>query len=175
MDNKSYSASWWEWTYSSGAFKKVSYAVGIADSSATLTPATGSTAVKNGSSWTMKSGYGLSLALMNNNKSVSGYTMPSSAAYTKPQFAYALMPEFDYSTKNGEYRTLDLVSSEWKFRPNGTYGRVHFTPVWYPNGKYIMSITQSDCWTPAGMITRTINTNTINISESAYDDWYVGR
>lgn len=174
-DNKSQSASWWEWTYSSGAFKKVSYAVGIADSSATLTPETGSTAVKNGSSWTMKSGYGLSLALTNNNKSVSGYTMPSSAAYTKPQFAYALMPEFDYSTKNGEYRTLDLVSSEWKFRPNGTYGRIHFTPIWYPNGKYIMSVTQSDCWTPAGMITRTTNTNTINISESAYDDWYVGR
>lgn len=174
-DNKSYSASWWEWTYSSGEFKKVSYAIGIADNSATLTPATGSTAVKNGSSWTMKSGYGLSLALTNSNKSISGYTTPSSAAYTKPQYAFALMPEFDYSTKESEYRTLELVSNEWKFRTNGTYGRVHFTPLWYPDGKYIMSITQSDCWTPAGMITRTINTNTINISESAYDDWYVGR
>jgi len=33
----------------------------------------------------------------------------------------------------------------------------------------------SDMWTPAGMITKTMNTNTVKISDSAYDDWYVGR
>ena len=43
------------------------------------------------------------------------------------------------------------------------------------NGNYIVSITQSDMWTPAGMITKTMNTNTIKITDSAYDDWHVGR
>ena len=175
LSNKNVSASWWEWTYTSGSFKKVTYAIGIADNSATLTPETGATATKSGSVWTMKSGYGLSLSLTNGTKLISGYSTPSSSAYTSPQYAYALLPEYEYSTSTGKFRTLELSSNKWMFRTNGSYGRIHFTPLWYPNGNYIMSITQSDCWTPAGMITRTVKANTIKIKDSAYDDWYVGR
>ena len=91
------------------------------------------------------------------------------------QYCKALLPEYKYSTTENEYRTLGKDGLKWVFRTNGSYGNVHFTPIWYPDGKYTIGIVQSDCWTPAGMITRNANTNSIEISESAYDDWYVGR
>ena len=91
------------------------------------------------------------------------------------QAAVARLPEFEYSNVVGKCKTLALSSDKWIFPANGSYGNVHFTPLWYPDGDYTVSITLSDMWTPAGMITRTVNTNTIKITDSAYDDWYVGR
>ena len=38
----------------------------------------------------------------------------------------------------------------------------------------IVSVTATDVWTPAGMISSVRNSNTIKIVDSAYDDWYVG-
>lgn len=171
----SQTANWSEWTYSSNKFTKINYGIGIANNSASIMPATGSTAKKQGSTWYMKSGYGVSLSVDNGIRSVSGYTSPTSTAYTLPQYATALFPEFYYSTAQGKYKTLLLTSGNWSFMQNGSYGKTHFTPLWYPNGNYTVSITQSDMWTPAGMIKRTSNTNTIKITDSAYDDWYVGR
>jgi len=52
---------------------------------------------------------------------------------------------------------------------------VHFTPLWYPDGSYTVKVFKSDCWTPSGMMTAASVTNTITISGSAYDDWYVAR
>jgi hypothetical protein len=52
--------------------------------------------------------------------------------------------------------------------------RLHFTPLWYPNGDYTVSVIASEVWTPAGMIQAVRNCNTIRIVDSAYDDWYVG-
>lgn len=169
------SAVWWEWIYSNGAFKKVNYGIAINSASAVITPATGETAVKNGSVWTMKSGYALSLSLRNSLTSVSGYSTPTNSAYTFPQYAIATFPEFGYSNSNGKHRTLKLSSITWGFADNGSYGNVHFTPLWYPDGNYTVNVVQSDCWTPAGMIKRSVNANTVKISQSAYDDWYVGR
>lgn len=172
---KNQSASWWEWYYSSGQFVKKTFAVGFSDSYASIMPATGSTAKKSGSVWYMKSGYGLSLSLSNGTKGISGYPMPASTAYTKPQFAVATFPEYEYSTALKKYSTLTLSGTNWIFPAHGSYGNVHFTPLWYPNGNYTVSVTLSDMWTPAGMITKTMNTNTVKISDSAYDDWYVSR
>lgn len=168
-------ASWSEWHYENRAFRKITYGVGISESTPTLTPATSSTAIKNGSNWTIKSGYGLSLSVNNSMASVQRYIFPDSSAYTMPQYACAYFPEFKYKETVGNFKTLSLTGSIWTFPENGTYGSVHFTPLWYPNGKYIVGISQSDCWTPAGMITRRAKSNIITITDAAYDDWFVGR
>ena len=121
----------------------------------------------------MKSGYGITLSLDNGVRSLSGYTMPAFDAYTVPQYAEAFFPEYGYLHGANQYRTLELNGTVWRFRQNGSYGYVHFTPLWYPDGSYTVSIRQSDLWTPAGMLMRQSNTNTITIKGSAYDDWYI--
>ena len=122
----------------------------------------------------MKSGYGYGISLNNGVKTLSGYTAAPTAAYTNAQYALALFPEFGYAQTQDNSRTLELVSGKWIFRENSDYGRIHFTPLWYPDGNYTAAVLQSDCWTPAGMISRVSNTNTITISGSAYDDWFIG-
>ena len=171
----SQSAAWWEWTYSSGKFTKKNYGIEYSNGNAAITPETGSTSAKINSVWHMKSGYGISLSVSNYASVLSGYTAPSGSAYTNSQFASAKFPEFEYSDARGKYKTLTLTGNSWIFPANGSYGNVHFTPIWYPNGNYTVSVTLSDLWTPAGMITKTVNTNTIKIIDSAYDDWHVGR
>ena len=52
--------------------------------------------------------------------------------------------------------------------------RLHFIPVYVENGNYIVSVTATQIWTPAGMITATRNSNTVNINGTIYDDWYQG-
>ncbi len=167
------SFTWSEWVCENGAFKKVNYGIGISSDSAVITPDASANATKTNGVWIMKSGYGFSISLSNGVRSLSGYTMPSSDAYTVPQYSTAQFPEFNYLTTVNNYRTLEPVSGKWIFRNNSDYGKIHFTPLWYPDGSYTVSVIQRDMWTPAGMITRTVNTNTITISGSAYDDWYI--
>ena len=173
---KSGYAIWWEYDCTDGIFTKRYYGIGIYNGGTTsITPATGATAVLTGSSWTMKSGYGISLKAYNALFPVFGLRIPSSLAYTSVQYAYAVFPEYEYSSFYGRYRTLEKSGSYWCFRQNEAYGRVHFTPLWYPDGGYTVKVVKSDCWTPSGMMTAATVTNTITISGSAYDDWYVGR
>lgn len=169
-------AEWWQWTCdSNGKFSKVTYGLGISSAGASVIPATGSTAKREGTTWSMKSGYGLSLDLNCGARFISGKAYATADAFTFPQYAVARLPEYEYSLSVGKCKTLALSANKWYFPQNGSHGKVHFTPLWYPNGNYTISITQSDMWTPAGMITKTTNTNTIKINDSAYDDWYVGR
>jgi hypothetical protein len=103
--------------------------------------------------------------------------MPSSAAYTDVQRVEVTFPEFNYSTTSGKYRSAENVGGVWVFAKNSSADsgeRLHFTPIWYPNGNYIASVTATDVWTPAGMISSVRNSNTMNVVDSAYDDWYVG-
>ena len=169
-------ATWWEYTYNGSNFVRNYYGIGVyAAGTNTITPATGATATQNGSTWTMKSGYGISLQAYNALTAVSGYLVPSSAAYTSAQYGYALFPEYNYAFTISRYQTLDRIGSYWYFPANGSYGKVHFTPLWYPDGNYTVKVIKSDCWTPAGMIISESATNTIQINGSAYDDWYVAR
>ncbi len=170
-------ATWWEYLYENGAFVKKNYGIGIYNAyDKDITPATGETATKNGSDWTMKSGYGISLKVYRCLTAITGYTCPNYSAYTGIQYAYATFPEFYYSTAYGKYRTLMITGNGmyWGFRPNGSYGNVHFTPLWYPDGSYTVKVVKQDCWTPSGMLTASVVTNTITIKDSAYDDWFVG-
>jgi hypothetical protein len=123
----------------------------------------------------MKSGYGISMSIDNTMSPLSGYSAADEKAYTSSQFCNALFPEYSYREASDKMKTLGLKDNKWVFRNYKNYSNTHFTPLWYPNGNYIVHTIQSDAWTPCGMITRKANTNTIKISESAYDDWYVGR
>ena len=165
--------TWSMYSYENGAFKKTNYGISFSNDTPKITPAASANAILSNGIWTMKSGYGIEISFANGVKSLSGYTMPSADSYTLSQYAIAKFPEFSYLASLNKYRTLELSSGKWIFRQNGSYGRLHFTPLWYPDGVYTVAVEQSDLWTPAGMITRKVNTNSVTIKGSAYDDWYV--
>ena len=165
--------TWYVWSYQNNSFRRTNYGISIGDAKPAVTPDASANAVFSSGIWTMKSGYGFGLQMNNGVAPVSGYSMPDYGAYTLPQYAVALFPEFYYLTGQGKCRTLELNGNTWNFRQNATYGKIHFTPLWYPDGNYTAVVNQSDCWTPLGMISRQMKANTVIISGSAYDDWTI--
>ena len=74
----------------------------------------------------------------------------------------------------GTFSSLDIEDNTLSFRMNdSTDAPVHFTPIWYPDKEYKVYIYISDIWTPGGMISGFIESNTINIEGNMYDDYYV--
>lgn len=135
------------------------------------------TAVLENGKWSMKSGYGISLAWNFKLIAMSGYSMPNSSAYTEAQAVMALIPEFGYSTDAGKYRSLEMAGGVYSFVENRDAdgnARLHFVPVYVANGSYTVSVTATQIWTPAGMITAVCNANTLTIDGTIYDDYYVG-
>jgi hypothetical protein len=120
----------------------------------------------------MRSGYGVKVNVASSLKS----SAPSSYIATA-QTAVTYFPEFTYKTY---WRLLDLTadgdSSTFAFRNNiySTYNRkVHFTPLWFPDGKYTAYIYLEDAWTPAGMLSMNLN-DYVMIKGNVYDDWHIG-
>ena len=120
----------------------------------------------------MKSGYGVKISVDGQVRSSA-----SSANVTAAQTAVTYFPEFSYHTY---WRLLDLkrdgLSSVFHFKINqySTYGRrVHFTPLWYPDGTYTAYTYLEDAWTPAGMLSANL-TDYVKIKGNVYDDWHVG-
>ena len=176
------SAVWYEYYYENGGFIKKEFGIALAKTTSNkITPVKGGTAVQKDGQWIMKSGYGFSAYSRSLMTSVPGYSTAPSGTYTVPQYCYLLYPEYNYSFISGKATTLERYNETstpyayYQLPTVGEYGRVHFTPLWFPDGTYAVKIVQSDCWTPAGMITKTIIPNTITISGNAYDDWYEGR
>lgn len=92
------------------------------------------------------------------------------------QTTTAYFPEFYYKDY---WRLLDKTSSgysaQFQFKQNkySTYNRrVHFLPLWYPDGQYTVNTYIQDAWTPAGMLSVSIN-GTVTVSGSLYDDWHL--
>lgn len=118
---------------------------------------------------TMKSGYGFN-ALVTANPSSNA---PSSHI-TYVQNAISYFPEFSYQNF---WRVLDLIGNsrfEYKSNKYSTYNkRVHFTPVWFPDGTYKVYTEIIDFWTPDGMLRMNL-TDELTINGSLYDDWHIG-
>ena len=175
---RSGSATWNEWVYENGSLVLKTYGVSVGTTSPVVAPSSAcATAVTNGSAWTMKSGYGITLTWNPSVVAKSGYTMPSSNAYTSAQCVYATFPEYSYSTANGKYRTLEAVGGSYHFKANADASnneRLHFIPVYVQDGSYVVSATATHIWTPAGMISATRSANTLSIAGTMYDDLYVG-
>lgn len=120
---------------------------------------------------TMKSGYGVS-----NTVTATVSTSATMSHYTYGQTAVSYFPEFNYTTY---WRLLDRLSSgktaRFQFGENiySTYKqRVHFSPVWFPDGSYTVNTHVMDIWTPAGMLCANL-TDSVTISGSLYDDWHI--
>lgn len=120
---------------------------------------------------TMKSGYGVS-----NTVTATVSTSAPMSHYTYGQTAVSYFPEFNYTTY---WRLLDRLSSgrtaRFQFAANiySTYKqRVHFSPVWFPDGSYTVNTHVMDIWTPAGMLCANL-TDSVTISGSLYDDWHI--
>ena len=105
------------------------------------------------------------------------YGISRANGITEAQRVYATFPEFGFSTENEKYRTLEKVGGAYGFiaNPNADKNeRVHFIPVYVANGSYTVSVTATQIWTPAGMITAIRNANTLTIDGTIHDDYYVG-
>ena len=171
-------ATWSMWVYENGAFTKMNYGIAISSASPSVQPDEGSPSAEHvDGCWQMRSGYGFYISYRPTMIGISGYSTPSSSAYTEAQQVYVTFPEFNYSTTTNYFRTLQKDDGIWHFVENSYadgHERLHFTPLWYPNGNYVISVTATEVWTPAGMISSIRNCNTIRIVGSVYDDWYVG-
>lgn len=176
--SRSGSATWNQWVYENGSLVLKTYGISVGTTNPVVAPSSAcATAVKNGSTWTMKSGYGITLTWNPSIVAKSGYSMPSANAYTSAQCVYATLPEYAYSTANGRYRTLESVSGVYQFIANADASnneRLHFIPIYVQDGNYVVSATATHIWTPAGMISATRSANTLVIAGTMYDDLYVG-
>ncbi|OLN28989.1 hypothetical protein [Desulfosporosinus metallidurans] len=127
--------------------------------------------VPTASGSTMKSGYGVKTIV-----NAQFTTNAPSSHVTGGQTATAYFPEFHYK----DYwrlldRTANGYSAQFQFKTNrySTYNRrVHFLPIWYPNGQYTVDTYIQDAWTPAGMLSISIRDD-VSISGSLYDDWHL--
>lgn len=175
---KAGSATWNMWVYENGRLVLKSYGITVGNTTPTVSPGSGcTTAEKVGATWKMKSGYGIALSWNPALIAKSGYIMPNADAYTEAQSVYATFPEFGYSVASEKYRTLEKVGGAYGFiaNPNADKNeRVHFIPVYVQDGNYTVSVTATQIWTPAGMITAVRNANTLTIDGTVYDDYYQG-
>ena len=176
--NSTDKATWTMWVYENNQFVLKTYGVQISTASPVIEPsAECKTAVYANGKWTIRSGYGFTMSYSPTITTVSGYNNPGSAAYTSVQSVYATFPEFNYATTSGSYRTLEYVNGKWQLKQNSNAvdsERVHFIPVWFPDGYYTVSVTATRVWTPVGMIEATRTANTFTIDGSIYDDYFVG-
>lgn len=172
------SASWNEWVYENGKFELRTYGIRASSVDPVVKPDDNcKTAVLENGKWSMKSGYGISLTWNLKLIAMPGYSMPDSSAYTEAQAVMALIPEYGYSMEAGKYRSLEMAGGVYSFVENRDAdgnARLHFIPVYVANGSYTVSVTATQIWTPAGMITAVRNSNTLTIDGTIYDDFYVG-
>lgn len=121
--------------------------------------------------YTMKSGYGIQIAV---NAHLSGDT----DLCTGSQKANVLFPEFNYSSEpSAQYnRLLEKNGRTYVFKENeySTYkDRVHFTPIWYPDDSdYTVYAEVFDVWCPAGQLSVRL-TDQMIIKGNVFDDWHV--
>ena len=171
-------ATWTVWEYENGGFVLKKYGVQLSSASPVVAPDSSCvTAIYENGKWTMHSGYGITMSYVPGISTVSGYDLPDSNAYTSVQYVIATFPEFRYYDTDGNCRTLQYVNGSYQFAENSDAdgnARVHFIPVYVKDGNYTVSVTVTQIWTPAGMITAVRNSTPITVDGTVYDDFYLG-
>ncbi|MCL2050847.1 MAG: hypothetical protein FWG91_03810 [Lachnospiraceae bacterium] len=127
----------------------------------------------------LRSGYGFN--------ALAAFSTNNPAYCTNVQDVQVFFPEFNYEDGfsraryplDGRYwRWLERMPEgsgrfEFPVNPWSTYGqRVHFTPVWYPDGAYTIRADGVSAWTPGGELKLTLS-DAITIDGSVFDDWHV--
>ncbi len=119
---------------------------------------------------TMRSGYGVEVSvepLVQYGGGVSSYDV------TPVQNAVATFPEFSYQEYDRLLEKVDARRWSFKQNPYSYYSnRIHYTPIWFPDGDYTVPVCVFDAWTPGGQLYATI-TDTLNIFGDVLDDWYI--
>ena len=117
----------------------------------------------------MRSGYGVNI-----NVSTFPTSNAPSSHVTNAQNVITYFPEFHYDTY---WRLLDTRGyGEFAFKENkySTFNsRVHFTPLWFPDGRYSVYSEIIDMWTPDGMLRINLNDD-VTIDGDLYMDWHIG-
>lgn len=172
-------SNWSVWEWENGVFVKKNYGIFFNSGTATISPFRSPTAVLKDGVWCIRSGYGFTLSVGSATVEAlyGGYLLPDSSAYTMPQYVYARYPEFQYklTANNGVCgeTTMEKVGQSWYLPDYLDYnGRCHFTPIWYPDGNYIVTVLGDDIWTPMGCY-HVQTSAKLKISGSVYDDWYI--
>lgn len=138
----------------------------------------------NNSDYSIKSGYGIELDLDTEIKNeAGGFTKEINSNNNEiipPQFVETYLPEYKYedyeiiSKKNLDENWTSKNHFTFPINPYSQFEQnCHFTPIWYPDGKYVIGIRVSQCWTPAGMLYKCIYDTSINIKGNVYDDWHI--
>lgn len=139
----------------------------------------------NNSALSVKSGYGINLLIDTYcTYKVNGITKRASTnrgAVVPAQYMEVFLPEHEYKTyeittfndlENNGYS--DENTFEFPVNPYSQFEqKCHFTPIWYPDGKYVIGTKISQCFCPAGMLTICKDDISININGNAYDDWHI--
>ena len=134
------------------------------------------TAVEDGIDVT-RSGYGLNATVL---LSLSG-NGAGDALFAGAR-VWALFPEGNYRDRTDSSDWLektassgDGVSFEFPVPAETVSGhRMHFTPLWFPDGSYAVPFQSCGVWTPAGELYGSAAAS-VRIRGSIYDDWYSGR
>ena len=182
--NSAASKKWNIWYFENGRFVQRNYGLQAAVTGGLLIKPDDKIVTayeKQPNHWVMKAGYGVQVESLADCAvyRLTGYALLADDMYTQSQYSYMCWPEFQYSVNYNTptISTLEKVGGKWMLPifSNGdkVYGRVHFTPLWYPDGNYTAYACHSDIWTPMGMITVGVS-DFIEIDGTAYDDWYIG-
>lgn len=139
----------------------------------------------NGSDYSIKSGYGVELNV-DTNCILSRQGLIISVndvrnAVVPPQYMEVFLPEYNYEnyaiTSFNDYSGKDYEDENTFTLPTNPYSqfgqKCHFTPIWYPDGRYVIGTKISQCFCPAGMLYICNGNTSINISGNAYDDWHI--
>lgn len=138
----------------------------------------------NNSDYSIKSGYGIEFSIDTNCKYKKNGTTQNVSnikdAICPPQYVEFFMPEFNYEEYEiTSFNDLDDSydddnSFELPINPYSQFEqKCHFTPIWYPDGKYVVGVKIGQCFCPAGMLYICLDDISINIDGNAYDDWHI--
>jgi len=151
---------WWDYTWTG---YRASLSATQAVTPDTKSPSTATSRIK--------SGYGIEISTTTTLSS----NAPSSHI-TGAQHVISYFPEFNYQSY---WRLHDLkksgLNAQFWLKPNdySTYqSRVHFTPIWYPDGSYTPITRVLDAWTPDGMLTLQVQ-KSLTISGNLFSDWHI--
>ncbi|MGV8149800.1 MAG: hypothetical protein ACLKAK_10950, partial [Alkaliphilus sp.] len=118
---------------------------------------------------TMKSGYGVNILILSD-----AITNAAGSDITAAQNAFSFFPEFNYQNYGRVLETTHYGNFEFRENRYSTFNsRAHFTPLWFPDGRYTVLTKLIDVWTPGGMLRTNLHDH-VNIEGNLFEDWHIG-
>lgn len=179
-DNPSTSeVDWQEWRYVNGGLTLESYFVRATASMSIWSDSRIGSSILNSITgiWTIRSGYGFgnttNYNLTTNYDDATMITVPQRVRVYYPEFDYDMQNGVDQLIGTGKTGSSTAYSMQFMYNANpqsDLEARIHFTPLWFPDGSYKVQENIRDIWTPDGQL-NLWGISQLNISGSVYDDW----